>query len=835
MSFERDTAPEGRRDPPDIPFVDAKLELAAIVESSYDAIIGKTTEGIIRAWNPAAERLYGYTPEEAIGWPITLIIPRERAGEEREILARIARGERVEPFVTERVHKDGTRLRISLTVSPIRTAAGEIVGASAIGRDITEQARLHEAATRLAAIVDSSDDAIIAKSTDGTITSWNKAAERLYGYTAAQAVGKSISLIFPPELAGQEGEILAKVVRGEPLDHYETQRMRKDGNRVDVSLTISPVRGIDGEIMGASVIARDVTERREAEAARRDAHATQRFRASFADAPVGMAVCDLAPGSFGRILEVNPALLRIVALAEQEVLGLGLPELLHPEARATFAERAGEVAAGALRSFEQEVRLTAAGAQPLWASVTLSLLHDQAGAPLQLLALVQDVSERKRIEGQLQHLADHDALTGLCNRRRFELELERHLAAGQRYDARPAVIVFDVDDFKLTNDTLGHKAADEVLITIARLLAERARATDVVARLGGDQFGVLLPDSSPQDASVFAADVLEAIRTDDLAAAPSARRTTATAGIAVADPETPVLGAELLVAADLALYEAKQAGRDRVAVYSEAFRARVQARQTWLDRIRDALDGDGFVLQAQPIVALGVLGAPPRYELLIRMKGEGDDLIAPASFLGAAERFGLIADIDRWVVGQAIALLTEHHAAGSDLCLEVNLSGRSVTDPELAAMVERAVAAGGFDPSRLVFEITETAAIENVVEARAFAERIRALGCRFALDDFGAGFGSFYYLKHLPFDFLKIDGEFVKGLATGRTDQLVVRSIVEIARGLGKETIAEFVGDDETVALLRSMGVDHGQGYHLGRPGPLPEPLGSPATPEPAA
>jgi EAL domain-containing protein (putative c-di-GMP-specific phosphodiesterase class I) len=241
---------------------------------------------------------------------------------------------------------------------------------------------------------------------------------------------------------------------------------------------------------------------------------------------------------------------------------------------------------------------------------------------------------------------------------------------------------------------------------------------------------------------------------------------------------------------------------------------------SWPDALRAALAEDRLVLQAQPIVDLATEEAG-RYELLLRLRERGGELLPPAAFLPAAERHDLIVAIDHWVVARAIALLAEERRRGRRLTFEVNISGRSTGDPELLALIEREFRAHDVDPSQLVFEITETSAVANIPRAQAFASRLAELGCRLALDDFGSGFASFYYLKHLPVDYLKIDGEFVRGCVADRTDQLVIQAVVEIARGLGKRTVAEMVGDEETLELVRDLGVDYVQGFHVGRPAPL--------------
>jgi EAL domain-containing protein (putative c-di-GMP-specific phosphodiesterase class I) len=276
-----------------------------------------------------------------------------------------------------------------------------------------------------------------------------------------------------------------------------------------------------------------------------------------------------------------------------------------------------------------------------------------------------------------------------------------------------------------------------------------------------------------------------------------------------------------MVNADLAMYDAKEAGRDRLVVYSSnGAHARTMGRMTWVERIRGALEEDRFTLLAQPIVELST-GRILQHELLLRMQEETGDLIRPGAFLDTAERLDVVQEIDRWVVRRAIAMLEERERHGRALTVEVNISARSLGDPQLLELIEAELGRARIPAERLIFEVTETAAVANMPAARGFGERLSELGCRFALDDFGAGFGSFYYLKHLPFDFLKIDGEFVRNCTNSHTDRLLIGAVVDIAHGLKKKTIAEIVRDDQTVRLLTRLGVDYGQGYHLGRPQPL--------------
>ncbi|HYZ30295.1 MAG TPA: bifunctional diguanylate cyclase/phosphodiesterase, partial [Thermoleophilaceae bacterium] len=349
-----------------------------------------------------------------------------------------------------------------------------------------------------------------------------------------------------------------------------------------------------------------------------------------------------------------------------------------------------------------------------------------------------------------------------------------------------------------------------------------------------DEFAVLLKNVERPQAERVAAEFLRAIRTRELPIEGQRATMTTSIGIALFGDSQPQ-AEDLLVNADLAMYEAKDAGGNRFEVAADdgEHLAGMQARLGWVERIRRALEEDRFVLHAQPILDLQT-DTISQYELLLRLMDDTGDLVPPAVFIPTAERFGLIQEIDRWVIHKAIALLCDSGRRGEKFRLEVNVSGRSLADPELPTFVEHELAAAAVDPGRLVFEITETAAIANMEQARVFADRMTSLGCCFALDDFGAGFSSFYYLKYLPLDYLKIDGDFIKSIINSTTDQLVVKAMVEIARGMGMKTIAEFVEDPETVEMLRAKGVDYSQGYFHGVPRPVADVLPLATIPEPA-
>jgi diguanylate cyclase (GGDEF)-like protein/PAS domain S-box-containing protein len=433
----------------------------------------------------------------------------------------------------------------------------------------------------------------------------------------------------------------------------------------------------------------------------------------------------------------------------------------------------------------------------------------------------RDITERERIQSRLRRLAERDALTGLLNRRRFEEELSRQVAHAARYGNGGAVLLLDLDDFKVVNDSLGHRTGDVLLASIAELLRARLRESDILARLGGDEFAILLPKADEERARAVAESLLDEVRRHRTVFRGRRVKVTTSIGIAVIDGRERLSAEDVLVRADVAMYAAKGAGRDGYSLYRVPAGGHTEhAGLTWPDRIHRALEEERFRLFAQPILDLRT-NRISQYELLIRMEDTDGELLPPGSFLPTAERSGLIEAIDTWVAQEAIRLIAARAGNGRPLRLEINLSGRTLGDSQLPALVERELAATAIDPAALIFEVTETAATVNLDEARAFATALTSLGCGFALDDFGAGFGSFYYLKYLPVDMLKIDGDFIGGLAHNRTDQAVVQAIVELSHNLGLRTVAESVGDAATLAMLRDYGVDFAQGHHVGPPEPV--------------
>lgn len=436
------------------------------------------------------------------------------------------------------------------------------------------------------------------------------------------------------------------------------------------------------------------------------------------------------------------------------------------------------------------------------------------------IGLLADISERKAMMDRLKFVAEHDGLTGLYNRSYFQQELERVVERAQRRSAHHSALLYiDLDNFKYVNDTMGHAAGDQLIVQVAAVLQKRARKSDILARFGGDEFTVLLDDTDLDNASRVAESFRQKIA--GFTFNYEGKHADVGCSIGVASIHSQSNSAtEAMSYADLACHLAKRGGRNRIHVFDPADAEKVATMSVdmgWSRRIKTAIENNRFELACQPIVHTGTREVDA-YETLIRLRDEHDEIIMPSGFLPAAERFGLAGDIDIWVITRAIDTLAHLRETQPRARYSINLSALTLTRAGLVDFIASRLVQSRLDPAALTFEVTETAAITDMSAAGTLLSGLRQLGCRTALDDFGSGMSSFAYLRELPVDFVKIDGRFVKNLATNPVDQAMVKAMNEIAHALGKLTIAEFVENEESFRLLGLFGVDYAQGYHLGRP-----------------
>jgi len=442
-----------------------------------------------------------------------------------------------------------------------------------------------------------------------------------------------------------------------------------------------------------------------------------------------------------------------------------------------------------------------------------------------VVLVLHDVSRERQYAAKLSYQASHDALTGLINRTEFEHRLALALKSSAQIGRHHAVMYLDLDQFKVVNDTSGHAAGDQLMRQVSTVLQRRLREGDTLARLGGDEFGVLLENCSPDNALRIADELRQTVM--DFHFAWENRSFTIGVSIGVVNVEDGMYTiADVLSAADAACYMAKEKGRNRVQVYhpEDSELTMRHGEMEWVGRLQKALDEDRFVLYSQDIVAIGGPKKGNHCELLVRMLDEKGELVPPMAFIPAAERYGLMPSIDRWVLRNALATIAREQADTRGESLDVyaiNLSGATIGDDRFMEFVREQFARFNVQHQSICFEITETAAIARLDKATHFIHELRKLGCRFSLDDFGAGMSSFAYLKHLPVDYLKIDGGFVKDMADDPIDRAMVEAIHSVGHVMGKKTIAEFVDGERIIAALRQIGVDYAQGYGVAKPRPF--------------
>jgi diguanylate cyclase (GGDEF)-like protein len=457
-----------------------------------------------------------------------------------------------------------------------------------------------------------------------------------------------------------------------------------------------------------------------------------------------------------------------------------------------------------------------------------SPLMDSQGELIGSMLVLRDVSLEQELTNQLIYQASHDSLTGLMNRAEFENRVKETLDLSRQHNRQNALCYIDLDQFKLVNDTCGHGAGDELLKRLAGVLQIEIRKEDLVARLGGDEFGILLHDCDQNQARDLAERVRVALHEMHFKWEDKVFDVSGSIGLVMINRMSGSLP-ELMSAADLACYAAKDSGRDMVHVYhvDDAEIAEKFRQMQWLPRIKEAINKNEFELAIQSVTSLKE-GISPGiiYEFLLRWPQADGSLISPAQFIPSAESYDLMRDLDGWVIENALAavaqLKTELQYPGNQM-FTINLSGQSVCDPALADFIIGMLHRFEVDPQIICFEVTETAAIANFSIAIEFINRLRELGCRFALDDFGSGLSSFSYLKRLPLDFLKIDGLFVRDMLDDPVDLAMVRTIHDVAKVLKLQTIAEWVEDEATLDSLKSIGIDYAQGFHISRPIMVPE------------
>lgn len=673
--------------------------------------------------------------------------------------------------------------------------------------------------TAVVGLLESSPDAIICCSADGEIYYVNGRALALFGYDREELLGQPVELLVPEAVRETHvalREAYAARPRTGPMrpGHPEATGRRKDGSEFPISVGLSYIR-MGNDLLITSVI-RDISQMKEAQEALRKSEAFNRAVLSSLVAPI--AVLDRN----GVILTVNEAWRRYAA-ASKSVLWRARVGENYVETLSRVRGRAAREA----RTLLNGIRSVLDGTAPIFSVERHATFREESRwfltrvMPLKteeggVVISHTDITDRKEQEERLAYVATHDPLTNLPNRHVLEDALGRAVARAAR--GLPGALLFlDLDNFKLVNDTLGHAAGDQVLGSFTRLLQRSLRPDDLLARFGGDEFAVLLEGTTLEEAYAVAQRLRRAVEEARFELLEDTGEHRFDLGVsiglvAIDGRDDPTV---ILSRADAAMYAAKEQGRNRVVAYRPEvdISNRLSEANSWAARIKDALRQDRFEIHYQPVVRLAD-DSVEHYEALIRMRDEDGDLVSPGLFIPAAERFGLMPQLDRWVVDHVLETLTAY----PDLKIFVNISGQSLADEALLEYIEARVQELDLRPGRLGFEITETAIIQDLMSAERWLHRLRALGCRFALDDFGAGFNSLSYLRNLPIDQLKIDGSFIRTLASDPKQRALVLAMHRLAEILNMESVAEFVESEAILEVLQDLGVTCGQGYHLGKP-----------------
>ncbi|MBI5492263.1 MAG: EAL domain-containing protein [Deltaproteobacteria bacterium] len=659
---------------------------------------------------------------------------------------------------------------------------------AALCAEIAERRRAEEEIKILAKFPSENPNPVLRVAGDGTV---------LYGNGA--------SALLLDEWGCETGQPVPEALRQTVREIYDSQKNKvielKNKDRI-FSMVFAPVRD-SGYI---NIYGTDVTEQRQA------VIEIKKLSTAIEQSSNVVFITD----GDGVIEYVNPVFEQVTGYARQEVLGQTprilssgeTPDTLYQELWGTI--KRGQTWRGVLKN------KTKSGGH-YWCNTVISPVKDENGNIINFLAVQEDVTEKRASEERIEFLAFHDEMTGLLNRSRF-MELLGERISRDLEEREPGVLLMlDIDHFKFINDSYGHGLGDDILRSVSMLLKRVLHGGEpILARLGGDEFAVYLPSMDERKGMDMAERIREQIEGFRSGNLPF--RLSVSIGAAL----YPVHGAtvsELFTRVDAAMYRAKELGRNRCHLYykQDHILEDMHSRLKWKERILKALEDDRFEVWAQPILGLEDRRIS-RYEALARMRDEEGNVLLPGAFIEVAERFDIIGAVDRRIIKKTLELMSEAGRKGKSFTFSINLSGKDMMDEDLISFIQHAVSETGADPGRIVFEITETAAVFDIDRAVKFVKALKSIGCHFSLDDFGVGFTSFTYLKELDVDYIKIDGSFIRDLNKNRNDQLFVKAIADVARGMGIKSVAEFVESDETLKLVKKLGVDYAQGYYIGKP-----------------
>ncbi len=682
-----------------------------------------------------------------------------------------------------------------------------------------DEERLRSSEARYRGLFENVVDGVYIASREGDLVTANPALVAMLGYDSVEdlkSAGRTPVLYVNPI---DRERVFARLEAQGFVRNFEYRLRRKDGSEIVVLENARAVYDDDGNVVAHEGTISDITDRKHAETRMFE----EKERAQVTLQSIGDGV--ITTDRNGRIDYINPVAQDLTGWDMRGARGKPVNEIMtiiNEHTRATVENPVMScLKEGRVITLANNSILISRKGDEIPIQDSAAPIRDRIGNIIGSVMVFHDTSKESRLFRQLSYQASHDALTGLVNRSEFEnrlmVSLDKLRSEG---DTTHALLYVDLDQFKVVNDTFGHAAGDELLRQLSELIQARIRSTDELARLGGDEFGILLERCNEERAMEVAESIRDAIEGYRFEWQDSFTTMRCSIGVVIVGPDAEDV-ASVMSSADVACYSAKDMGRNQVHLYEDSDASMRHEEMKWVSRITSAVEEDRLELYFQPIIGIGDASREGRghYELLLRMKNDNGEIISPDQFIPAAERYNLMSTLDRWVIHKALTDLADRESEGeARYTLAINLSGTSLSEDRFLAFVIDELKEADLPRGAICFEITETAAISNLARVVHFMKALKKLGCKFSLDDFGSGLSSFTYLKNLPVDYLKIDGQFIRNVVDDNVDESMVKAISEVGHAMGIETIAERVETKQVLDKLGALGVEFAQGYYIARP-----------------